>query len=142
MRNLIRPRRQLPKFLVAAGFFALGCATICGTALAQQPMAGQGVAEHISNHSSTNGSVTYPVGYSDLDISKMKGAKILYLRIRYAAEVLCESAATWGRKDGQACVNRAVNDAVAQINRPLLSHYHQLRTQGDKATLVHLARTN
>jgi len=30
--------------------------------------------------------VTYPVRYSDLDVSAVKGARTLYLRIRYAAE--------------------------------------------------------
>jgi UrcA family protein len=89
----------------------------------------------------TNGSVTYPVGYSDLDVSKMKGAKTLYLRVRYAAEVVCESAATWGKKEGEACVRKAVDEAVAHANVPLLTQYHQLRSKGDKG-LVQLARAN
>jgi UrcA family protein len=45
--------------------------------------------------------LTYPVRYSDLDVSTAKGAKTLYLRIRNAAETLCESAATWGKKEGE-----------------------------------------
>ena len=90
----------------------------------------------------TRSSVSYPVGYSDLDLSKVKGAKTLYLRIRYAAETLCESAATWGKKEGEACVNKAVNDAVARVNAPLLTQYNQLRSKGDKAGLVQLAKAN
>src|SRR5208283_3426018 len=85
---------------------------------------------------------TYPVRYSDLDLSTVKGAKILYLRVRYAAETLCESAATWGKKEGEACVQKAVNDAVARVNAPLLTQYNQLRSKGDKAGLVQLANDN
>jgi hypothetical protein len=72
----------------------------------------------------------------------MKGAKTLYLRIRYAAETLCESAATWGKKEGEACVQKAVNDAVARVDAPLLTQYSQLRSKGDKAGLLQLAKTN
>ena len=72
----------------------------------------------------------------------MQGAKTLYLRIRFAAETLCESAATWGKKEGQACVNKAVDDAVAHVNLPPLSQYHQLRSKGDKVGLVQLANAN
>ena len=86
--------------------------------------------------------VSYPVGYSDLDVSKMKGAKTLYLRIRYAAETLCESAASWGKKEGEACVNKAVNDAVTHIDAPLLKQYNQRRSKGEKAGLVQLAKVN
>jgi UrcA family protein len=132
MKNLIKTQSKLAKFMVVASFFALGATAIGGTALAQEPAA----------PSTTNWSVTYPVRYSDLDVSTMKGAQTLYLRIRYAAETLCESAATWGKKEGQACVNKAVNDAVARINAPVLTRYSQLRSKGDKAGLVQLANAN
>jgi UrcA family protein len=120
MKTSIKTQSKLLKSIVAASFVALGGAAIGGNALALEASAA----------STTNGSVAYPVGYRDLDVSTMKGAKTLYLRIRYAAEVVCESAATWGKKEGYACVNKAVDDAVVRINRPLLSQYHQLRTQG------------
>ena len=119
---------KLVKFILVAGFLSLGCAAIGGNAFASDSPAAA--------------TVTYPVGYSDLDISTTKGAKTLYLRIRYAAETLCENAATWGKKEGQACVKKAVDDALVRINRPLLSQYHQLRSKGDKAGLVQLAKTN
>ena len=138
MKSVINTQSNLAKFMVAASFFALGCIAIGGQALAQQPAA----APQANSASTTNGSVTYPVRYSDLDVSKMNGAKTLYLRIRYAAEVVCESAATWGKKAGEACVSKAVNDAVARVDVPLLSQYHQLRSKGDKAGLVQLARAN
>jgi UrcA family protein len=132
MKSSIKTESKLVKSILAAGFVALGCAAIGGTALASEPTA----------TATTNGSVTYLVRYSDLDVSTTKGAKTLYLRISYAAETLCESTATWGKKEGEACVHKAVNDAVARVDAPLLSQYHQLRAKGDKAGLVQLAKTN
>ncbi len=128
MNNLIKTQSKLAKIVVVASFFALG-----GTALAQPPKAVE------PTPAST---VSYPVGYSDLDVSTTKGANILYLRIRYAAETLCESAASWGKKEGEACVNKAVNDAVARINAPVLTQYSQMRSKDDKARLVQLANAN
>ena len=132
MKNVIKTQSNLVKFIVVAGFLGLGCTAIAGTAMAQEP----------ATASATKWSVSYPVGYSDLDVSKLKGAKILYLRIRYAAETLCESAATWGKKEGDACVQKAVNDAVARVDAPMLTQYTQLRSKGDKAGLLQLAKAN
>jgi UrcA family protein len=130
MNSVIKTRANLAKFIATAGFFALGSIAIGGQAQAQEPAA------------TSTTTVAYPVGFSDLDVSTMKGAKTLYLRIRFAAETVCESAATWGKKEGRACVDKAVDDAVARVNRPLLSQYHQLRSKGDKAGLVQLAKAN
>jgi UrcA family protein len=126
MNNAIKTQSNLAKCIVALGFLAIG-----GTAMAGEPTAA----------STPNWSVTYPVQYSDLDVSTAKGAKTLYLRIRYAAETLCESAATWGKKQGDACVQKAVNDAVAHINAPQLTQYSQ-RSKGNKAGSVQLANAN
>jgi len=138
MKSVVNTQSNVAKFMVAASFFALGCTAVGATALAAEPTTAAAPAEH----STANWSVTYPVRYSDLDVSTMQGAKTLYLRIRFAAETLCESAATWGKKEGQACVNKAIDDAVVQVNLPLLSQYHQLRSKGDKAGLVQLANAN
>jgi UrcA family protein len=131
VKNAIKTQSNLAKLMLAATFFVLSCTAISAQALAGQPA----VAE-------VRELVTYPVGYSDLDVSKLKGAKILYLRIRHAAETLCESAATWGKKEGEACVRKAVDDAVARVDVPLLTQYYQLRSKGDKAGLVQLAKVN
>src|SRR3974390_722000 len=136
----IGSRNGVAKFIVAATF--LGCTAMGGTALATQLTAAGTPSEQANSISTTRGSVSYAVGYSDLDVSKLKGAKTLYLRVRYAAEVVCESAATWGKKEGEACMRKAVDEAVGRANVPLLSQYHQLRTKGDKAGLVQLARVN
>ena len=128
MKTSIKTQSKLVKSIAVASFFALG-----GTALAQSVTAAAAIPAS---------TVSYPVGYSDLDVSTTKGAKTLYLRIRYAAETLCESAATWGKKEGEACVNKAVNDAVTHIDAPLLKQYSQTRRKGDKAGLVQLAKVN
>ncbi len=138
MKNVVKTRSKFAKFVVAAGFLGFGSTAIGGNALAQQATSVASPAEH----STTDWLATYPVRYSDLDISKMKGAKTLYLRIRYAAETLCESTATWRKKEGAACVRKAIDDAVARVNSPLLSQYHQLRSKGDKAGLMQLAKAN
>jgi UrcA family protein len=132
MKNVSKTKFDTAKFILAAGLFALGGSALGGTALAQEPTAA----------ATTNDSVTYPVGFSDLNVATIKGAKTLYLRIRYAAETLCENAATWGKKEGQACVRQAVDDAVARVDLPLLTQYHQLRVKGDKAALLQLAKVN
>ena len=132
MKNVIKTRSDLVKIMVATSFFALGCSAIGGTALAQEPTAA----------SATKGLVSYPVGFSDLDVSTMKGAKTLYLRIRHAAETVCESAATWGKQEGEACVHKATDEAVARVDVPLLTQYYELRSKGDKAALVQLAKAN
>jgi UrcA family protein len=132
MKNIVEIQSDLAKFMVAASLFALGCTAIGGTALAQEP----------TTASTTNLLVTYPVGFSDLDVSTVKGAKTLFLRIRHAAETVCESAATWGKKEGEACVRKAVDDAVARVDAPVLMQYYELRSKGDKAALVQLAKAN
>jgi UrcA family protein len=138
MNKVIKTQSKLAKFIVAASFIALGATALGGNALAQQANAAGTSAEP----SAARWSVTYPVAYSDLDVSRLKGAKILYLRIRHAAEVLCESAATWGKKEGEACVHKSIDDAVARVDSPLLTQYYQLRSKGDKAGLMQLAKAN
>jgi UrcA family protein len=132
MKTAIKTQ-SITKAAVAASFFALGFTAIGGTVLAQPATAAEATAPS---------TVSYPVGYSDLDVSTTKGAKTLYLRIRYAAETLCESAATWGKKEGQACVNKAISDAVARVNAPLLTQYGQPHSKGDKTGFEQLAKAN
>jgi UrcA family protein len=128
MKTPIKTQSKLVNAILAAAFLSLSCAAISGNAFASD--------------SPATATATRAVGYSDLDISTTKGAKTLYLRIRYAAETLCEGAATWGKKEGEACVTKAVTDAVARVNAPQLTQYTQLRSKGDKAGLVQLAKAN
>ena len=63
------------------------------------------------------------VSYKDLNLNTDDGVKVLYKRIQRAANQVC------GNVDGrelkrmsvkQACVERAVADAVAAVNTPML----------------------
>jgi UrcA family protein len=83
------------------------------------------------------------VPFRDLDLSNMEGVTKLYGRISHAARDVCDSLETlWFPQAYRACVDKAIADAVEKVNRPLLSQYHQLRTKGDKAGLVQLAKAN
>jgi UrcA family protein len=149
VQTSIRTRTK-SAFMTAISFFVLACAAAGGGAKAAEPLQLDASAANapgessapVNGKSATNAMLTYVVGFSDIDLSTIQGTKLLYARLNYAANVLCESAATWGRKEGQACVNKAIDTAVVRINRPLLSRYHQLRTKGDKAGLVQLAKMN
>jgi UrcA family protein len=86
--------------------------------------------------SATSEYLTYVVRFADLDVSKMEGAKTLYARLGFAAKIVCaplDSAGSWGEVKHRTCMNKAIADAVASVNSPLLSQYHQFRTTGDKA---------
>jgi UrcA family protein len=84
----------------------------------------------------------YAVRFNDVDLSGIAGAITVYSRIRQAADTVCESLDGRGLgfvEKHRACVNQAIADAVASVNRPLLSQYHQMRTKGDKGAVVQLA---
>jgi UrcA family protein len=89
--------------------------------------------------------LTFVVKYSDLDVSNIEGAKTLYTRLRVAAKVVCaplESTNPWDEVQHRACMDKAIAGAVASVDRPLLSQYHRLRTKGENAGPVQLAKSN
>jgi UrcA family protein len=69
------------------------------------------------------------VSYAELDLSKPAGAQTLYRRIKKAAQAVCaESFQGSGpvRPFGQKqCEERAIERAVNEVNRPLLSSLWQ-----------------
>jgi len=105
-------------------------------------------------NASTNGSAndpsmsnaprTYTVRFADLDISKFEGAKELYARIRHAASVVCKPVeSAYLLQTGQYdCMSKAITDAVARVDRPLLSQYHQARTKSNKPHNIEFAKAN
>ena len=103
-------------------------------------------AAHATNvskdESATNERHQYVVRYADVDLSGIDGAITVYSRIRQAANAVCESLDSrvlgFAEKH-RACVNQAIAEAVASVDRPLLSQYHQLRTKGDKGAVAQLA---
>lgn len=63
------------------------------------------------------------VKFDDLDIQTAAGAKVLYNRIRFAAEKVCEPV--WHdpvlREATPSCVNSAIDNAVRKVNAPYLT---------------------
>ena len=101
-------------------------------------------ADNLSKDESVAGtSYRYVVQFSDLDLSRIEGTTALYGRLRYAARMVCDPIQTqqpWLIKKYRDCVDKAIADAVAKVNRPLLTQYLQLRTTGDGAGLTQLAK--
>ncbi len=68
------------------------------------------------------------VRFSDLNLSSDEGVRTLYQRIRGAARKVCSDAADRGGSLKEptyyACVSKAVDDAVSQVNKPALTAMH------------------
>ena len=65
------------------------------------------------------------VRFYDLDITKSEGAKVLYSRIRAAARDLCELSTSTDpilRAAIKACIEKAVDQAVEDVNAPMLTY--------------------
>lgn len=67
---------------------------------------------------------TKTVRFNDLDLSTTDGAKTLYNRIRAAARTVCTSYETDPilRMAGKACIDKAIDNAVRQVNAPALTN--------------------
>ena len=64
------------------------------------------------------------VRFSDLDITKSDGAKVLYNRIRAAAQDVCGLSAGTDpiqRMATKGCIEKAVDKAVKDVNAPMLT---------------------
>ncbi|HSC15548.1 MAG TPA: UrcA family protein [Gammaproteobacteria bacterium] len=64
-----------------------------------------------------------------LDLSRARDAEILYGRIRSAAHSVCRAQkGLWDGKSVQhqrLCIDRAVDEAVARVDEPLLTALHR-----------------
>ena len=86
---------------------------------------------------------SYIVRFPELDLSKIEGVATLYNRLRSAARLVCEPGQDeLNPRPDRACINKAIAEAVAKVNRPLLTQYHQLRIKGDSTGLVQLAKAH
>jgi UrcA family protein len=73
-----------------------------------------------------SGARSETVSYRDLNLSTIEGATTLYLRIKHAANRVCDDPRT-GIAYFQAwrsCYQAAIADAVAKVNNPLLTSVH------------------
>jgi UrcA family protein len=72
------------------------------------------------------------VRYADLDLNRPQDVKVLYGRIQGAAGHACGEEYLTGSilplPSWQQCVVRAVDEAVARLDRPTLSAYHREHT--------------
>jgi UrcA family protein len=96
--------------MMLAGFTALACIAHGGTVVAQpaQPL-------------------TKIVAFGDLNLDSAQGAKILYSRLRYAAQDVCspyQSDELAGKRVWQTCVENSLSDAVGKINKPQVTALH------------------
>lgn len=73
------------------------------------------------------------VSYRDLDISKPWGLEVLYSRIQHAARGVCyldQAPQELARShSARTCYRTAVNNAVNQINRPMLTALHRAKSK-------------
>jgi UrcA family protein len=87
----------------------------------------------------------YIVRFPDLDLRKIDGAAALYSRLRRAAAIVCSplDSPTLGLAvQYKVCVNHAIAGAVASVDSPMLSQYHESHTTGVKTAVAQLARAN
>jgi UrcA family protein len=70
---------------------------------------------------------TVTVKYADLNISTIEGATALYQRLKGAARRVCSNADTapFAAFAYRGCYVKALNDAVAKVNNPMLTALNQ-----------------
>jgi|SRR5579871_1983473 len=117
MQSSIKAHSRPTTFIILVGFAALACVAHSATVVAQpeQPL-------------------TKKVAFGDLNLDSDQGAKVLYARLRHAAQYVCapwedsrdlQRRATWRR-----CVENSLSDAVQRINKPQLTSLHNSSRTG------------
>ncbi|HEU4627395.1 MAG TPA: UrcA family protein [Steroidobacteraceae bacterium] len=75
------------------------------------------------------------VSFKELDLSKQAGAEELYRRITRAANAVCREAfqspspAFPTRNEHQKCIEAAIDNAVSEVNQPLVSALSKRQTR-------------
>src|SRR5258706_12675031 len=115
MRHLKNTKTAVPYALLA---ILLGSLSACADAYAAPP--GYEVA-------------TRRVKYGDLDLTRSAGAATLYSRIQYAANAVCEPAASSIPRESilltRHCVEQSIARAVADVGAPALTSYYVSKTK-------------
>jgi UrcA family protein len=84
------------------------------------------------------------VKYADLNVSSISGASALYDRIRNAAQSVCrpfDNADLVSKKLLAACVHKAMNNAIAEINQPALFTVANAKAGTSKPVLLASGQT-
>jgi UrcA family protein len=111
MRTTIKTQSISAASILAAGFIALsGAVTVVPAQAAEAPQ-----------------SYTTIVSYGDLNLDSEQGAKVLYGRLRHAAEIVCfslEGRDLLLKRIWQGCLDEAVASAVVQVNKARVTALH------------------
>jgi UrcA family protein len=78
------------------------------------------------------------VQFADLDLSRSEGARVLYQRLKRAAEAICaplDDRELARHMHFTACLQNAISTAVVKVNRPALTAYYTAKTNGRNATI-------
>lgn len=73
------------------------------------------------------GALSIPVAYGDLDLTRVEGVKVMTVRIEKALKAVCGNSrhsANAIRVMITKCRTKALTEAVATINEPLLTAYY------------------
>src|SRR5271163_236429 len=111
MKTAIKTQSVFTASILAASFFALSCVAMGGRAQAAEPAQ----------------SYTTIVSYGDLNLDSEQGAKVLYARLRSAAEDVCfslEGRDLIQKRIWQVCFDKAVANAVVQVNKARVTALH------------------
>jgi UrcA family protein len=111
MQFTIKNHRKSISSIIATTLVVVAAASSTGQTLAAEP----------------GDRLTKKVTYGDLNLESQEGAKALYSRLRFAAQEVCfpfESRELSRQGAWRACFNEALESAVANINKPLVSALH------------------
>ena len=74
------------------------------------------------------------VAYADLNIDTSEGARVLYGRLRTAANYVCKTSANFSEPGAgwKACYDATLAKAVAQINKATLTKLYEQSTGKEK----------
>jgi UrcA family protein len=79
------------------------------------------------------------VTYTELTASSAQGAAALYNRLRMAAAEVCsplDHGDLASKMHMKACMNKAIMDAVSQVNQPALTAAYNARNGGSLPTVA------
>jgi UrcA family protein len=78
------------------------------------------------------------VRFADLNLSRSEGARVLYRRLKGAAEAVCaplDDRDAARHMSYKVCVQTAISTAVAKVNQPALTAYYAAKTNGRNAAI-------
>ena len=82
-------------------------------------------------HESADAPAHLAVSYADLNLNNDAGTAVLYMRLKQAARQVCGD---WDTRDlsrglaATACINKALSQAVARVNSPMLTSLYEAKT--------------